>query len=161
MRSPGSASGRRRKSSLRSEWTWAPSQPRRIWCPGPSSPPIDHQSAGKNKGASTGKGNPWLAATIGEAVAAVARTDTFLGERYRRLIRRRGKKRAIVALGNSMLTIIWHLLSDPDARYRDLGSGFCESKINRQRKQRDLLRQLEHLTGHKVILEPRPSIPAA
>ena len=123
--------------------------------------PIDHQSAGKNKGASTGKGNPWLAATIGEAVAAVARTDTFLGERYRRLIRRRGKKRAIVALGNSMLTIIWHLLSDPDARYRDLGSGFCESKINRQRKQRDLLRQLEHLTGHKVILEPRPSIPAA
>jgi hypothetical protein len=70
--------------------------------------PIAHQSAGKNKGVSTGKGNPWLAATIGEAVA-------FLGERYRRLVRRRGKKRAIVAVGNTMLTIIWHLLSDPDA----------------------------------------------
>jgi transposase len=123
--------------------------------------PIDHQSAGKNKGASTGKGNPWLAATIGEAVAAVARTDTFLGERYRRLVRRRGKKRAIVAVGNSMLTIVWHLLSDPDARYHDLGPGYYESKISKQRRQRDLVRQLEHLTGSKVILQPIPELPTA
>jgi transposase len=123
--------------------------------------PIDHQSAGKNKAASTGKGNPWLAATIGEAVAALARTDTFLGERYRRLVRRRGKKRAIVAVGNSMLTIIWHLLSDPDIHYHDLGSGYYESKISKQRRQRDLVRQLEHLTGRKVILEPRPELPTA
>jgi hypothetical protein len=61
------------------------------------------------------------AATIGESVAALARTDTFLGDRYRRMVRRRGKKRAIVAVGNSMLTIIWHLLADPAARYHDLG----------------------------------------
>jgi transposase len=123
--------------------------------------PIEHQSAGTNKGASTGKGNPWLAATIGEAVAAVARTDTFLGERYRRLVRRRGKKRAIVAVGNSMLTIVWHLLSDPDARYHDLGPGYYESKISKQRRQRDLVRQLEHLTGSKVILQPIPELPTA
>ncbi len=123
--------------------------------------PIDHQSAGKNKGASTGKGNPWLAATIGESVAAVARTDTFLGERYRRLVRRRGKKRAIVAVGNSMLTIIWHLLSNPDARYQDLGADFYESRVNKQRRQRDLIRQLEHLTGHKVTLQPQPNLPTA
>ncbi len=123
--------------------------------------PLDHQSAGKNKGASTGKGNPWLAATIGESVAALARTDTFLGERYRRLIRRRGKKRAIVATGNSLLTIIWHLLSDPDARYRDLGPGYYESAISKGRRQRDLIRQLEHLTGHKVTLTPRPDVPTA
>ncbi len=123
--------------------------------------PIDRQSAGKNKGASTGKGNPWLAATIGESVAALARTDTFLGERYRRLVRRRGKKRAIVAVGNSMLTIIWHLLADPNARYHDLGPGYYELKINKQRRQRDLVRQLEHLTGRKVILQPPPELPTA
>jgi transposase len=116
--------------------------------------PIDQQSAGKRKGGSTGKGNPWLAATLGEAVTAVSRTDTFLGDRYRRLARRRGRKRAIVAVGNSMLTIIWHLLSDPDARYQDLGAGHYESKINKKRRQHDLVRQLEHLTGQKVTLHP-------
>ena len=68
--------------------------------------PIDAQSAGKKKGNSTGKGNPWLAGTLGEIVAGLSRTNTFLGERYRRLARRRGKKRAIVAVANSVLTII-------------------------------------------------------
>jgi transposase len=123
--------------------------------------PIDAASAGRKKGNSTGKGNPWLAGTIGEVVAGLSRTHTFLGERYRRLIRRRGKKRAIVAVGNSVLTIIWHLLSDPEARYQDLGPGYHESRINKQRRQRDLVRQLEHLTGQIVHLQPRPELPAA
>ena len=123
--------------------------------------PIDAQSAGRKKGNSTGKGNPWLAGALGEIVAGLSRTNTFLGDRYRRLVRRRGKKRAIVALGNSVLTIIWHLLSDPDARYHDLGPGYHESRINKQRRQRDLIRQLEHLTGQKVDLQPRPDLPAA
>ena len=52
--------------------------------------PIDRSSTGKAKGSSTGKGNPWLAATVGEIVTA-ARTDTFLGERYHRIARHRGK----------------------------------------------------------------------
>jgi transposase len=122
--------------------------------------PIDAQSAGRKKGNSTGKGNPWLASTLGEVVAGAARTSTFLGERYRRLVRRRGKKRAIVAVGNSVLTIVWHLLSNPDARYQDLGPGYHESRINQQRRQRDLIRQLEHLTGQKVNLQPQPEQPA-
>ena len=80
-------------------------------------------SAGKNKGnGSTGKGNRYLARVLGEAAAAAARTDTFLGARYRRLARRRGKKKAVVAVGRSILTIIWHLLADPDARFEDLGA---------------------------------------
>jgi|tagenome__1003787_1003787.scaffolds.fasta_scaffold20806529_2 transposase len=116
--------------------------------------PIDKNSAGRKRGGSTGKGNPWLAATLGEIVATAARTDTFLGERYRRLVRRRGKSRAIVAVGNSVLTIIWHLLADPDARYQDLGSDFYETKVNKRRRARDLIRQLEHLTGKKVTLAP-------
>jgi transposase len=116
--------------------------------------PIDRQSAGRTKGGSTGKGNPWLAATLGEVVVGLSRTDCFLGDRYRRLSRRRGKKRALVAVGNSVLTILWHLLSDPHARYHDLGADHHESQINRRRRQRDLVRQLEHLTGQKVTLQP-------
>jgi transposase len=116
--------------------------------------PIDHNSAGRKKGGGTGKGNPWLGGTLGEVVAGLARTDTFLGERYRRLARRRGKKRAIVAVGNSVLTVVWHLLNDPDQHYQDLGSDFYESRINKRRRERDLVRQLEHLTGHKVTLTP-------
>jgi transposase len=87
-------------------------------------PPIDRNSAGRKKGGSTGKGNPWLAGTLGEVIAGLSRTDTFLGERYRRLARRQGKSRAIVAAGNSVLTVVWHLLSDPAERYNDLGPDF-------------------------------------
>ena len=118
--------------------------------------PIDASSAGRKKGNSTGKGNPWLAGAMGEVVADLARTNTFLGERYRRLASRWGKKRAIVAVGNSVLTIVWHLLTSPDAHYQDLGPDHYESRINTQRRQRDLIRQLEQLNGRKVDLQPRP-----
>ena len=64
--------------------------------------PIDKKSAGKGTAGATGKGDPWLAGTLGEIVAGLARTDTFLGERCRRLVRRRCKSRAIVAVGNSV-----------------------------------------------------------
>ena len=118
--------------------------------------PIDRSSAGKKKGGSTGKGNPWLAATLGEIVTAAARTDTFLGERYHRLARRRGKRRAMVAIGNSALTIVWNLLSDPEARYQDLGPDFYHSRLGRQRRERDLIRKLQILTGMTVTLQPGP-----
>ena len=100
------------------------------------------------------RATPGWPAPSARSSPALARTNTFLGDRYRRLARRRGKKRAIVAVGNSVLTIIWHLLSDPDARYHDLGPDYYESRINKQRRQRDLIRQLEHLTGQKVTLHP-------
>jgi transposase len=103
---------------------------------------IDKNSAGKKHGGTTGKGNPWLGGTLGEVAVGVSRTDTFLGERYRRLARRRGKNRAIVAVGNSVLTIIWHLLANPDARYHDLGPDFHQSKTNARRRKHDLVRQL-------------------
>lgn len=114
--------------------------------------PIDRQSAGTRKGGSTGKGNPWLAATLGEVVVGLSRTNTFLGDRYRRLARRRGKKRALVAVGNSVLTILWHLLSEPESRFHDLGADYHQTQINTRRRQRDLIRQLEHLTGQTVEL---------
>src|SRR4029450_4369686 len=95
----------------------------------------------------------------GEIVASASRTDTFLGDRYRRLARRRGKNRAIVAIGNSVLTIIWPPRADPDAHYHDLGSDYYLTKVNTRRRERDLIRQLEHLTGKKVTLAA--STPAA
>ena len=81
------------------------------------------------------------------------RTDTFLGERYRRLAKRRGTKKAIVAVGCSILVIVWHLLADPQARYHDLGAGFYDTRINPERAKRNHIRQLEAL-GYKVTLEP-------
>jgi transposase len=59
---------------------------------------------------------------------ATGKTDTFLGERYRRIAERRGKKGTIVAVGRSILVIIWHLLSDPEARFHDLGSDFYDNR---------------------------------
>jgi transposase len=112
------------------------------------------ESAGKRKGkATTGHGNPYLARVLGEAAVAAGRTSTFLGERYRRIARRRGAKRAIVAVGRSILIIIWHLLSDPTVRYQDLGPGFYDTRINAERRKRNHIRQLEAL-GYKVTLEP-------
>ncbi len=82
------------------------------------------ESAGKKKGSgSTGPGNRYLARVLGEAATGAARTDTFLGERYRRIARRRGTSKATVAVGRSILVIIWHLLSDPDALVPESGHG--------------------------------------
>ena len=112
------------------------------------------ESAGKKKGkGSTGHGNAYLAAILGNADAGAAKTDTFLGERYRRIARRRGRKKAVVAIGRSILVIIWHLLAEPSARYTDLGSDFYDTRINPARRRRNHVRQLEAL-GYKVILEP-------
>jgi transposase len=112
------------------------------------------ESAGKKKGrGTTGHGNRYLAAVLGEAAVTAGRTSTFLGERYRRIARRRGKKKAIVAVGRSVLVIVWHLLADPAARFHDLGPDFYDTRIGPDRKKRNHVRQLEAL-GYKVTLEP-------
>jgi transposase len=114
--------------------------------------PKARQSAGRSKAAATGKGNPWLGGTIGEAAAGAARTSTFLASRYKRIVKRRGKKRALVAVGNSILTIAWHLLSDPGARYADLGPDWHD-RLAPQRRKRQLITELERLSGMKVTLQ--------
>ncbi len=96
-------------------------------------------------------GNPYLNGALGEAVAAAARTDTFLGERYRRIVKRRGKLKALVAVARSILVIIWHLLTDPAARYQDLGAGYHASRTDKGKKVRNHIRQLEAL-GYAVTL---------
>jgi transposase len=111
---------------------------------------VGGQTQGK---ATTGHGNPYLARVLGEAAVAAGRTNTFLGERYRRIARRRGAKRAIVAVGRSILVIVWHLLADPTAHYHDLGAGCYDTHSNADRTKRNHVRQLEAL-GYKVTLEP-------
>jgi transposase len=111
-------------------------------------------SAGKTKGnGSTGHGNRYLARILSEAVICAGRTNTFLGARYRRITRRRGKKKAIVAVGRSMLVIIWHLLADPDTRFHELGADHYDRHVNTHAKRRNHVRQLEAL-GYRVTLEP-------
>ena len=114
--------------------------------------PQIHQSAGKSMGKGRAKGCPWLAGTLGRIAFVNSRTDTFLGARYRRLARRRGKQKALVATGNSVLTVIYHLLSDPDARFCDLGPGYYESRVNKHRRARDLATQLQALTGQHIAI---------
>jgi transposase len=110
MRSLGSVSSLRSCSLPSSGWTRArfPTAGHLVsWA---TFAPGVKESAGNPKGrGSTGRGNPYLARVLGEAAVAASKTDTFLGERYRRIARRRGKKRAIVAVGRSILVIVWHL----------------------------------------------------
>src|SRR5262249_16057069 len=90
-----------------------------------------------NANAPPAPGNPYLARVPGQIAVGAARTNTFLGERYRRIARRRGAKRAIVAVGRSVLTIIWHLLSDPEARFHDLGADFYDTHASTERRKRN------------------------
>lgn len=111
------------------------------------------QSGNKNTSGPTGKGNPWLRGALGEAAISAARTDTFLGARYRRIVKRRGHMKALVAVARSILVSVWHLMNDPTARYRDLGADFHTRNLDPGRKSRDLVRQLKAL-GHNVTLTP-------
>jgi transposase len=121
--------------------SWAKLSPRAI------------QSGGSSRSGKTGRGNPYLKGTLGEVAAAAAKTDTFLGERYRRIVKRRGKLRALVAIARSILVIIWHLLADPATRYHDLGSNYHASRTDKDRKTRSHIRQLQAL-GYTVTLAP-------
>jgi transposase len=109
------------------------------------------QSGAKSAAGKTGKGNRYLKAVLGDAAAGAAKTDTFLGERYRRIVKRRGKLKALVAVARSILVIVWQLLSNPGLRYRDLGSDYFTHRIDRERRTHNHVRQLQAL-GYEVTL---------
>ena len=118
------------------------------WCPQVA------QSGGKRKGANaSGRGNRYLGAALGEAAVSAGRTQSFPGAKYRRLVKRMPKKKALVATGNSLLTIYHALLSDPQAVYTDLGTDYYERRANIRRQARNHVRGLERL-GYKVTIEP-------
>jgi transposase len=111
------------------------------------------QSGPVTRGGRTGKGNPYLKGVLGEAAAVAARSDTFLGERYRRIVKRRGRLKALVAVARSILVIVWHLLADSNARFFDLGSDYHTNRVVIERKLRNHIAQLAAL-GYRVTLEP-------
>ena len=111
------------------------------------------QSGAIQRGGRTGKGNPYLKGALGDAAAAAAKTNTFLGERYRRIVKRRGKRKALVAVARSILVIIWNMLNDPTARFRDLGADYHATRINTERRTRNYVTQLMAM-GYRVTLEP-------
>ena len=125
--------------------------------------PSINQSGARSKPAATGHGNKHLAQQLGNSARAAAKTRSFLGSKYRRVAKRRGKLKAEVAVSNAMLTIIWHILSDPQARYIDLGADWHDRRVDKDAQTRRLVSQLERL-GHQVTLQPAtpepPALPA-
>jgi transposase len=115
--------------------------------------PQTRQSGQRTTAGKPGKGNPYLNGIPGEIAATAARTDTFPGERYRRIARRRGKRKAQAAIARSILVIIYHLLADPAARYHDLGPDYYDTRTDRDRKIRNHIRQLQAL-GLDVTITP-------
>jgi transposase len=101
-----------------------------------------------------GHGNTYLRSYLCQAAMGAAGTATFLGERHRRIARRRGPARAQVAVARSILIIIWHLLASPQARYHDLGPGHHQSKTDTTRKARNHIRQLQALGYTVTITQP-------
>ena len=113
--------------------------------------PTARQSGPRTRAGKKGQGNTWLRGHLGQAATGAARTTTFLGERYGRIARRRGKAKAQVAVARSILVIIWHLLANPDARFADLGPGYYQARTDTDRKLRNHIRQIQAL-GFTVTL---------
>jgi transposase len=115
--------------------------------------PVARQSGPRSRKPGKGQGNEHLKGYCTQAAMGAAGTGTFLGERYRRLARRLGGLRAQCAVGRSILEIVWHLLADPSARFRDLGPDWHARKGDRDRKIRTHIRQLQAL-GLAVTITP-------
>jgi len=107
--------------------------------------PSARQSGPRTRTGKKGQGDTWLRGTLGQAANGAARTHTFLGERYHRILRRRGKAKAQVAVARSILVIIWHLLKDPAARYTELGHGYYQGRLDTDRRLKNHIRQIQAL----------------
>lgn len=114
--------------------------------------PGKNESAGRNRSSRTLKANRYLRPALVQAAHAAGRSqNTYLGERYQRLARRRGKKRAAVAVARTILIIAYHLVRD-GTRFIERGAAFFD-QLKPQSTQQWLTRRLERL-GFKVTLEP-------
>ena len=114
--------------------------------------PSARQSGPRTRAGKKGQGNGYLRGSLGQAAIGAARTATFLGERYHRIARRRGKAKAQVAVARSILVIIWHLLANPAARFTDLGPGYYQARTDNDRKIRNHIRQIQALLGYTITI---------
>ena len=115
-------------------------------CPG------NRESAGKRLSGKTRKGSPWLRTALVEAAhAATHCKDSYLAAQYHRLVLRRGGKKATIALGHTLLVIVYHVLAE-EKDYQELGGNYFDDH-DRQAVQKRLVHRLEKL-GYEVILAP-------
>lgn len=115
-------------------------------CPG------NNESAGKHRSGKTRKGNPWLRTALTEAaLGAIRHGRGALAARYRRIMRHRGHKKAVIAVAHAMLVVVWHLLAR-QTTYHDLGDDYYDRR-HADRAKRRALDTLER-QGYRVILEP-------
>jgi transposase len=121
--------------------------------------PLDNQSGNRTGRAKSKKGNRYLGAITGETAIAAGKTQTREGARYRRLARRRGKAKALVAVGNTQMKVYHALLSRPGTRYQDLGADYYDQQASIRRQVRHYVGRLGAL-GFEVTLcripEPEP-----
>lgn len=117
-------------------------------CPG------NYESAGQRKGGKTGQSNTWLRSALVQAAnAAVRCKNSYLSAVYRRLVARRGHRKAIVAVAHRILIALYHMLTKHEP-YRDLGANYLE-----KRQQDRLLQRLCHRAtqlGYHLALTPIP-----
>lgn len=115
-------------------------------CPG------NYDSGGKRLSGKTRKGSRWLRQVLVEAAHVAAKTkQTYLAAQYQRIAARRGKKRALMALGHTILIIVYHVLTRKQP-YHDLGVAYFDTRDQRRIEHR-LVRRLERL-GYRVALQP-------
>lgn len=116
-------------------------------CPG------NNRSAGKSRSGRITKGSRWLRQTLTQSAWAASHTkNTYFSSLYRRLAGRRGKKRALVALGHTILVVVYHIIQD-GTTYNDLGVNYLD-QLEPERLTRYLVKRLERL-GHAVTLAPK------
>jgi transposase len=114
-------------------------------CPG------NNESAGKRRSGKTSKGNRYLRAVLVQAAwVASQQKETYLAAQYKRLVKRMGKKKALVAVGHTILVIVWHLLKNKTS-YQEMGGDYFDRRYKDQQKKK-LIKQLESL-GLKVTVE--------
>lgn len=116
--------------------------------------PGSNESAGRVKSTKTRPGNRYLKGALGQAALTIARhpNNTYLGTRYKRIIVRRGKMKALVATEHSILAATWHMLAEGEC-YQDPGSDFFTQKDPNKSKN-NAIRRLQAL-GYEVAITPR------
>ena len=116
-------------------------------CPG------NHESGGKRLSGRTRKGNRWLRQVLVEIAHVASKTkNTYLAAQYKRIAAGGGKKRALIAVSHTVLTIVYTLLTRRQP-YQDLGAAYFDQR-ERQRVERRLVQRLERL-GYQVSMQPR------
>jgi hypothetical protein len=111
----------------------------------------NNESAGKRKSGKTAGGNKWLRRALTEAAHAAARKkNSYLAAQFWRLSGRRGKKRAAIAVGRTILVAAYHILKD-EVVYADLGGDYFD-RLNAEKTSRQLVKRLERM-GYQVELK--------